>query len=47
VRIAVTTGRAEQLDPEDVEAMLTPYHVRLRSELERYGGNVEKSSATR
>jgi class 3 adenylate cyclase len=36
------TARAEQLDPEDVEAMLRPYHERLRSELERYGGTVEK-----
>ena len=29
------TARAEQLDPEDVEAILRPYHERLRSELER------------
>ncbi len=36
------TQRAEQLDPEDVEALLGPYHVRVRSELERYGGTVEK-----
>jgi len=36
------TQRAEQLDPEDVEALLSPYHGRLRSELERHGGNVEK-----
>ena len=36
------TQRAEQLDPEDVEALLTPYHERLRSELERHGGTVEK-----
>ena len=36
------TQRAEQLDPEDVEALLSPYHERLRSELERYGGTVEK-----
>ncbi|MDQ3379823.1 MAG: AAA family ATPase [Actinomycetota bacterium] len=36
------TQRAEQLDPEDVEALLSPYHARLRSELERYGGTVEK-----
>ena len=36
------TQRAEQLDPEDVEALLGPYHERLRSELERYGGTVEK-----
>src|SRR5919198_845433 len=36
------TSRAEALDPEDVEAILRPYHERLRSELERYGGTVEK-----
>jgi class 3 adenylate cyclase len=36
------TAQAEQLDPEDVEAILRPYHVRLRSELERFGGTVEK-----
>ena len=36
------TSRAEALDPEDVEAILTPYHVRLRGELERRGGTVEK-----
>src|SRR2546421_6276070 len=36
------TARAEQLDPEDVRAVLAPYHARLRSELERYGGTVEK-----
>src|SRR5215468_4506332 len=36
------TSRAEQLDPEDVRAVLEPYHERLRTELERYGGTVEK-----
>jgi class 3 adenylate cyclase/tetratricopeptide (TPR) repeat protein len=36
------TARAEMLDPEDVEAILRPYHERLRSELERHGGTVEK-----
>src|SRR2546423_15198588 len=36
------TARAEQLDPEDVEAILRPYHERLRTELERFGGTVEK-----
>ena len=36
------TGRAEQLDPEDVRAMLSPYYARLRSEIERFGGTVEK-----
>src|SRR3954449_7860283 len=36
------TGHAEQLDPEDVRAMLSPYYGRLRSEIERFGGTVEK-----
>src|SRR5256714_6924430 len=36
------TSRAESLDPEDVEAILTPFHERLRHELERFGGTVEK-----
>src|SRR2546426_994883 len=36
------TARADELDPEDVEAILRPYHLRLRSELERFGGTVEK-----
>ena len=35
------TARAESLDPEDVDAILRPYHDRLRSELERHGGTVE------
>jgi hypothetical protein len=30
------------MDPEDVHALLAPYHERLRSELERFGGTVEK-----
>jgi class 3 adenylate cyclase len=36
------TGRAEQLDPEDVRAMLSPYYATLRREIERHGGLVEK-----
>jgi len=36
------TARAERLDPEDVRRVLQPYHARLRSELERFGGTVEK-----
>jgi class 3 adenylate cyclase/tetratricopeptide (TPR) repeat protein len=36
------TSRAEQMDPEDVRAVLEPYHARLRTELERRGGTVEK-----
>jgi class 3 adenylate cyclase/tetratricopeptide (TPR) repeat protein len=36
------TSRAEQMDPEDVRAVLEPYHARLRTELEQRGGTVEK-----
>ncbi|HUG65778.1 MAG TPA: AAA family ATPase [Gaiellaceae bacterium] len=36
------TARAESMDPEDVEALLGPYHERVRAELERHGGTVEK-----
>ncbi|HXY81724.1 MAG TPA: adenylate/guanylate cyclase domain-containing protein [Gaiellaceae bacterium] len=36
------TTRAETMDPEDVRALLSPYHARLRAELERFGGTVEK-----
>ena len=37
-----STERAEGLDPEDVRATLSAYYARLRAELERYGGTVEK-----
>jgi class 3 adenylate cyclase/tetratricopeptide (TPR) repeat protein len=36
------TQRAEEMDPEDVAALLEPYHARLKGELERHGGTVEK-----
>jgi class 3 adenylate cyclase/tetratricopeptide (TPR) repeat protein len=36
------TSRAERLDPEDVRAVLEPYHAHVRAELERFGGTVEK-----
>jgi class 3 adenylate cyclase/tetratricopeptide (TPR) repeat protein len=36
------TSRSERLDPEDVRATLTPYFARLREELERRVGTVEK-----
>jgi len=36
------TSRSEQLDPEDVRAILTPYHRTVRDELESFGGVVEK-----
>jgi class 3 adenylate cyclase len=40
--LAGFTAQAEALDPEDVAALLDPYHTRLKSELERFGGTVEK-----
>src|SRR5947208_631270 len=36
------TRRAESMDPEDVRALLAPYHSHLREEFERHGGTVEK-----
>jgi len=36
------TSRSERLDVEDVRGVLAPYYQRLRSELERFGGTVEK-----
>jgi class 3 adenylate cyclase/tetratricopeptide (TPR) repeat protein len=36
------TAASEQADPEDVRARIRPYHARLREEIERYSGTVEK-----
>jgi class 3 adenylate cyclase len=36
------TSMAEKLDPEDVRRIIDPYYARVREELERYGGTVEK-----
>lgn len=36
------TAASEAADPEDVRSRIRPYHARLREELERYGGTVEK-----
>ncbi|HJQ75278.1 MAG TPA: AAA family ATPase [Gaiellaceae bacterium] len=36
------TSRSERLDPEEVRAILTPYHGTVRDELESFGGVVEK-----
>jgi class 3 adenylate cyclase/tetratricopeptide (TPR) repeat protein len=36
------TAESDEADPEDVQARLTPYHRRLREEIERYDGTVEK-----
>ena len=37
-----STAQAERRDPEDVRATLNAYYARLRTELERHGGTVEK-----
>jgi class 3 adenylate cyclase len=36
------TARSEQLDPEDVRSILLPYYEHVRTELEGFGGTVEK-----
>ena len=36
------TAASEQADPEDVRARIRPYHARLRQEIERHEGTVEK-----
>ncbi len=36
------TSLAEKLDPEDVRSFLTPYYERVRGEIERHGGRLEK-----
>jgi class 3 adenylate cyclase/tetratricopeptide (TPR) repeat protein len=36
------TSRSDQADPEDVRAMLVPYDIRVKSEIESFGGLVEK-----
>ena len=37
-----STAQAERMDPEDVRALLSRYHERVRTDLERFGGTVEK-----
>jgi class 3 adenylate cyclase/tetratricopeptide (TPR) repeat protein len=36
------TDRSDRADPEDVRATLHPYHARVKQEIERFGGTVEK-----
>ena len=36
------TARSDQADPEDVGALLRPYHARQRAEIERLGGTLDK-----
>ena len=40
--IVGSTATAERLDPEDIRAFLVPYYAHIRSELEHFGGTVEK-----
>ncbi len=42
VDLVGSTAAAERSDPEDVRAMLAAHHARVRAELERFGGTVEK-----
>ncbi len=44
VDLVGSTARSEQLDPEDVKALVAPYHARVRGELETHGGTFEKFS---
>jgi class 3 adenylate cyclase len=37
-----STAKAERRDPEDVRMVLSAYSARLRTELERHRGTVEK-----
>ncbi|CAN5167214.1 hypothetical protein BH09ACT13_BH09ACT13_11350 [soil metagenome] len=36
------TDRSDRADPEDVRATLRPYHQRVKADIERFGGTVEK-----
>ena len=36
------TARSDRADPEDVGAMLRPYHRRFRAEIHRFGGTLDK-----
>jgi class 3 adenylate cyclase len=36
------TSRSDDADPEDVRATLRPYHARVKADIERFGGTVEK-----
>src|SRR5439155_11933848 len=36
------TARSDRADPEDVKATLRPFHVRLKREIEAFGGTLDK-----
>ena len=40
--LAGFTARSDRADPEDVWALLRPYHARVRREIERFGGTLDK-----
>src|SRR5204863_9138141 len=42
VDLVGSTAHGDGRDPEDVRSRLVPYHSRARTELERFGGTVEK-----
>ena len=42
VDLVGSTSRADRADPEDVRAVIAPYFERVRVEIERFGGVVEK-----
>jgi class 3 adenylate cyclase len=42
VDLVAFTAASEAADPEDVRARLRPYHARVKEEIERFGGTVEK-----
>ena len=42
VDLVGSTAHHDDRDPEDVRSRLVPYHTRVRVELERFGGTVEK-----
>src|SRR3954453_20143718 len=42
VELVGFTASSERADPEDVRARLRPYHARVKEEIERFGGTVEK-----
>jgi predicted ATPase/class 3 adenylate cyclase len=44
VDLVGSTARSESLDPEDVRALVAPYHAKVRGELEGHGGTFEKFS---
>jgi DNA-binding SARP family transcriptional activator len=42
VKLAESAGGSARRDPEDLRALLAPYHARVRAEVGRFGGTVEK-----